>query len=63
MILTSAAKENGRCEKDGSISLGDKAKNLPKEHGRIEEADGQVDKTENILREGGENIWKIIENI
>ena len=56
MILTSAAKENGRCEKDGSISLGDKAKNLPKEHGRIEEADGQVDKTENILREGGENI-------
>jgi len=54
IILASAAKENGRCEKDGSIALEDKAKNLPKEDGRIEEAgtNGQVDKAENILKGG-----------
>ena len=48
VILASAAKENGRCEtQDGRIALQDKANNLPKEHGRLEEAgtdDGQVEK-------------------
>ena len=47
LILASAAKENGRCvTEDGRIVLEDKAKNLPKEHGRLGEAgtDGQVDK-------------------
>jgi len=45
LILASAAKENGRCEtEDGRIALEDKAKNLPKERGRLGEAgtDGQV---------------------
>ena len=49
-ILASAEKENGRSERDGSIALEDKAKNLAKEDGRFEEA-GQG---ENILRGGDE---------